>query len=363
MSESLKPPITPVTDVTLPKNTLSAAAECPSCPAETTQYGPIFSEGDLLEDALKIYLDERGLMLRPCRELSGSKTVHGEDILVLRNDFNRPLMAFQITPAGQLGEQVGVPVEEDEYYGDKTGEGVGLDDHGYEDEVLNDFGGEPDDEDDDDDDEEDEDEDDDEEDEDVDEGDEADGDNEDEDDMRITLHCPDYMLPIYHRYPGEQEPQDAYLEIDPERGSATLDYDGELGNAVPSEVWHGLVRRVSVPAAILYEDAMAFLSEAVPLVRRVVNGYEQTWNGNNHVGRYTARAKAALKKIEQLAETISTVTVWGLEEWFENTNVGDLVKDGEDLSVAADRLDDEALGQKVYLDGNVENYLRKRLGR
>lgn len=69
----------------------------------------------LQQDAMVVYFsqEDSDQLMQPNRSLSAIETVDEESIFVLRN-INGPLMAFQITPDGKLGEQVDPPGDEDE---------------------------------------------------------------------------------------------------------------------------------------------------------------------------------------------------------------------------------------------------------
>jgi len=47
------------------------------------------------------------------------------------------------------------------------------------------------------------------------------------------------LHPLYAHYDGQIQPQPAYAEFDKRTGSLTAGWDGEIGNAVPMDVWEG----------------------------------------------------------------------------------------------------------------------------
>jgi hypothetical protein len=87
---------------------------------------------------------------------------------------------------------------------------------------------------------------------------------------------------LLHVYPGQQQPQDCYLKLDLRDGEFTADWNAEVGNAVPSDVYHGHVRRYYIPV-LSAETANDLLRTLAPLAQRVLDSYESRWNGHNHV--------------------------------------------------------------------------------
>jgi len=196
--------------------------------------------------------------------------------------------------------------------------------------------------------------------------------------MKITI--PNHLdrnslAPLYHRYPQQIYPQPAYLEIDPEKGAAILDWSGEIGNAVPAAVWHGRILRVSVSNTLTWDEIYKLVEdEAVQdLIARIIDGHETIWDGSNHVGHLSDDARAALEGLGTILESyVGEAQVWEVEEWLEGCvhryddsveieNVGkitafttdaELVELAEKISLVADT-------ENVFLDGDPETYLRE----
>lgn len=123
--------------------------------------------------------------------------------------------------------------------------------------------------------------------------------------------------PLYYIYPNQTGPQPAYVELDPETGVVSSDYNSEIGNAVPVGVWHGLIRRYSVSPCVLggeLDECLAS-SEFLSLAERVSAGYSAQWDGSNYVGRLTDDARAAEDEIEALLAGLSEAEVWDAAEW------------------------------------------------
>ena len=72
--------------------------------------------------------------------------------------------------------------------------------------------------------------------------------------------------PLYHVYPQQLYPQSAFISLD-ESGTVSADYDGEIGNAVPMNVWHGRTMRFAIPCDLSGDAIIDLVNEARPLDR------------------------------------------------------------------------------------------------
>lgn len=186
-----------------------------------------------------------------------------------------------------------------------------------------------------------------------------------------SLSVPDASLaslrqefaPVLCIYPGQTSPQPAYVELDIENDSLTWDYNGEIGNAVPAAVWHGIRRRYSIPSetkgvalATLLED-VAFRT----LLERVLAGAETKWDGNNHVARLTQDAGDAEEEIERLIEGSicedDRVNVYDVGDWLASVSMADLFEDGDTFAAAVARIEAHAHAEGAYLHGDVGDEL------
>jgi hypothetical protein len=105
--------------------------------------------------------------------------------------------------------------------------------------------------------------------------------------------APDALL---HIYPGQNGAQDCFIELDLRDGAMTANYNGEIGNAIPSTVYHGVVRRYPIPV-LQPATANALMERIAPLAQRVLDGAEIVWDGSNHVARLNADARRAEDEI------------------------------------------------------------------
>lgn len=125
--------------------------------------------------------------------------------------------------------------------------------------------------------------------------------------------------PLYQMYPQQCNPQDAYIELNPEKAELSADWSGEVGNSIPESVFHGTILRYSVSEYLHTSEVNALMEEIVPLAQRVCNGYEEMWNDHNHVGKLNDDASEAHEEIAKIcseAEACDSLHD-GTEPWYD----------------------------------------------
>jgi hypothetical protein len=141
---------------------------------------------------------------------------------------------------------------------------------------------------------------------------------------------------LYHRYPRQTEPQDAYVWLNCKTRRLGAEYNPEIGNAVPTSVYHGHVQRWTIPT-LKGAAATALLESLAPLAARVCDGYSSEWDGSNHVAEFTADAEAAREEIERLCEDADGerdgVVVWEAADWLGG--IGGLEAQAAELGITA----------------------------
>lgn len=158
--------------------------------------------------------------------------------------------------------------------------------------------------------------------------------------LTVTIKPLDETNPtaLFRHYDGETYAQSCHIELDLRDGELTADYDGEIGNAVPMTVWHGIVRRWGIPC-LTAEAANTLMREIAPLAQRVLDGASIEWDGNNNVGRLTDDAQAAEEELlGLLAGDVELTTVCEEEAsdwWSEGGLPEDLTADTTDEELAA----------------------------
>lgn len=106
-------------------------------------------------------------------------------------------------------------------------------------------------------------------------------------------------FPVYAQYGGQCMPQPAYLELDIRDGKLTADYSGEVGNAVPSSVWHDLVLRFKLMPETTADQIEKIINENAEMLQKILDGAEVVWNGSNWVGQFTDEAQDVIDSINQ----------------------------------------------------------------
>jgi len=163
---------------------------------------------------------------------------------------------------------------------------------------------------------------------------------------------------LYCWYPEQTDQQPAFINLDCRAGHVWAAYSSAIGNSWPMSVHHSLQLRWKIPVfRSVYANKL--MTALAPKLQEIVDGFEEYWDGSNHVGRFTDDAYAA---IAQLEKTISDgfddtdlVSVYTPDEW-----LADVVLDGsEDNDYLHDLADDEraALGSGDVVHGSLYDYL------
>jgi hypothetical protein len=175
------------------------------------------------------------------------------------------------------------------------------------------------------------------------------------DNLAITRYASD-ALPAYRQYPGQLQPQPGYIELD--GNSVTADYSGEIGNAVPADVWHNRRLRWYINGAMAGSDINNLIDEITPLLEIVHAGHDEDWDGSNWVGVLTDEAQEASEQIERIcADYRPSVEAWDVDTWLWNScSLSDNWPADKTLDEAVSELEQAALGEAVLL-GSVRDSL------
>ena len=99
------------------------------------------------------------------------------------------------------------------------------------------------------------------------------------------------------KYEGQSNPQERFFEVFA-AGRVEVDVNSEIGNAVPCKVWHGEIRRYTIPSSYTRKDIETFYSAHRALFEKVVNGLSIEWNGSNNAGVLSDAATQAEDEIQ-----------------------------------------------------------------
>jgi hypothetical protein len=115
---------------------------------------------------------------------------------------------------------------------------------------------------------------------------------------------PDREMPLHLHYPGQHEPQGAYVQLHPD-GEVEFGVNGEVGNALPELVFHDRIVRISgVDPYLTLEGIDKLHREIRPLLEEIAEGHSVEWDGSNNAGRFTEEADEARERLDsQLHQT------------------------------------------------------------
>lgn len=118
--------------------------------------------------------------------------------------------------------------------------------------------------------------------------------------MKINISDSDPVNKYFLHYSGQIEPQDAYIEIS--NGEVTADVNGEIGNAVPIDVYLGKIHRIRIPCELTPKAVIQIIEEHREDFEIVAAGIDEEWCGRqgNYVGVLTPDAKEALSRLENI---------------------------------------------------------------
>lgn len=171
----------------------------------------------------------------------------------------------------------------------------------------------------------------------------------------ITVIYPDAEDALFKQYPGEQGPQECFLDLNLQTGELCVDYNANIGSkGYPESVAHRRRLWLVIPC-LTGTAARELLNAVAPAAQQVLLGTTIVWNGYNHVGRLDRVAQAAYDTMAELVAQWNgdpyapTVTEMDVEEW---------IREGDDpceqYGLTADHTDAEL----AEMAGKVEDDIR-----
>ena len=132
----------------------------------------------------------------------------------------------------------------------------------------------------------------------------------------------DEVAPLYFKYSSQVNPQSAFIEID-EDGTVTAGVNAEIGNGIPSRVWHKQDLRISCPSNIHGVSLIEFLEDDVgkELLTRIHSGHNVEFTGCNFEGTLTEDAENAILELGNELHEVQDIAIWSAEEWIENDSI------------------------------------------
>lgn len=154
-------------------------------------------------------------------------------------------------------------------------------------------------------------------------------------------------------YPRQMGPQPCHIGVDLLTRIMWATYNPEIGNAVPMDVWHGHVRWYAIPP-LRAGAATALMEDWEQLARRVCDGYQSIWDGQNYVARLSDDGYKAHEKLEALSVTMDydptdIIEMCPAYDWFYEVRDKVIGKANNELEVLADEWKADAEADGIYL--------------
>ena len=111
------------------------------------------------------------------------------------------------------------------------------------------------------------------------------------------------VAPLYHRYPNQDYPQPAFIELD-ENGMVRAGYSEEMDDAVPAVVRQGVIIRLSATPTLRRDVIAGFLeSESARQLLEIIHaGHKVALVGGNRIGKLSQEATWCWDALQQLID-------------------------------------------------------------
>ena len=189
----------------------------------------------------------------------------------------------------------------------------------------------------------------------------------------LSIATVDSPAELFEIYPNQHEPQSCFIGLNLSSGRMSAGYNPEIGNAVPMDVWHGLVRRYHLPGPPVAAVANALMEDMADHARTVLDHAEVVWDGSNNVVRTHERncddewqcdcpIAVAERAIEAVTSSVSEedFVSWAeAGDWYDSSGVDEYVarvQAGESIEDVAAFMEQE-IENHCVVEG-IEAYLR-----
>ena len=125
----------------------------------------------------------------------------------------------------------------------------------------------------------------------------------------LAVQLPKSRKDYFCQYLGQAYPQGAYLQLrmSDETPNLCATFNGEIGNAVPSDVYHGYTLRFDFPSEASLKDVRSAMKKVAPMCAELAKGFDTDWDGNNMVGVYDSNLR---DKVQNVLDA-----EFGVERW------------------------------------------------
>lgn len=161
----------------------------------------------------------------------------------------------------------------------------------------------------------------------------------------VTITTVDVDFALLRQYPGQHQPQRAWIELDGETGELSAAHDPEIGGGVPERVWNNRALRWAIPP-LRARAANGLMRRIAPLAQAILDGYTTRWDGSNHVGSFSPDAREASSRIDYIVQSSNwdeneVARLWHAAEYF--AVLGDVAYQARELGITADTDDDNLI--------------------
>lgn len=112
------------------------------------------------------------------------------------------------------------------------------------------------------------------------------------------------------------------LKLDPRDHTVWVTQEYQ-DNSTPVDEWNGLILTWGILGHPAEEDMREWINDSMALLIDICDGFNNHWDGNNHVGRFTVEAKHAIDIIRQEfdndAGPRNYYETWTVESWMEQS--------------------------------------------
>ena len=124
------------------------------------------------------------------------------------------------------------------------------------------------------------------------------------------------VAPLFAHYPGQIEPQPAFVTLDLRNGNVDADYSGGVGPGMPADVWHGMVRRYPVRNDLSRDQVAQVIDGIKGTLQTIYDHGEVGMYNGNPIGRLDDTGKAAEDSLPDLiGADMESRVITNLEEW------------------------------------------------
>ena len=127
------------------------------------------------------------------------------------------------------------------------------------------------------------------------------------------------LHPLFHKYEQELQEQPAHIELDIRNGSLIADWNPEVGNGAPADVWHGLRRQYRISSDLTTDEINSLLTELTPIAQRLVDEIEIQSDGLQDRPVLSDKAESAEEDMTNACRFTHTKSsgVFDAGDWFE----------------------------------------------